>query len=73
MKPFKLIALLLIVAGILALAYGGFSYTKKTHSADLGPIEFKVKDKERVVIPTWAGAGAIVAGGALLFFAGKKK
>jgi hypothetical protein len=62
----------LIVAGILGLVYGGFSYTKETHETKLGPIELSVKDKETVNVPVWAGVGAIVVGGALLLFAGKK-
>jgi len=63
----KIVALLLIAAGILGLVYGGFTYTKTTHEAKVGPFELSVKDKERVNIPVWAGAGAIVAGAALLF------
>jgi len=70
MNATKGIAIVLIVLGILALVYGGFSYTKETHEAKLGPIEFSVKDKERVNIPMWAGIGAIVIGGVLLL--GKK-
>jgi hypothetical protein len=56
----------LIVAGALGLAYGGFSYTKETHETKLGPIEFSVKDKETVNIPIWAGIGAIIIGGMLM-------
>lgn len=67
----KIVAILLIVAGALALAYGGFTYTKDTHTADLGPLELTVKDRERVNIPLWAGVGAIVIGGILLV-AGRK-
>ena len=55
-------SLILIVGGVLALAYGGFTYTKESHQAKLGPIEFTVKDKERVNIPVWAGAGALALG-----------
>ena len=72
MNPIKMAALLLIVAGILGLAYGGFSYTKETHEAKVGPIELTVKDKETVNIPVWAGVGAIAIGGVLLLLAGKK-
>lgn len=71
MNATKGVAIVLIVLGILALVYGGFSYTKETHEGNLGPIEFSVKDKERVNIPMWAGIGAIVVGGVLLL-AGKK-
>lgn len=67
MNNFKGIALALIVAGVLALVYGGFTYTKKTHQTKIGPIELAVKEKETVNLPMWAGVGAIVVGGALLF------
>ena len=62
----KLAAIVLIVAGALGLAYGGFSYTKETHEADLGPLHMSVAEKKRVNVPVWAGVGAIVAGGLLL-------
>jgi TRAP-type C4-dicarboxylate transport system permease small subunit len=66
MTAIKMAAMGLIVVGILALMYGGFSYTKDTHDAKIGPLELSVKDKERVNIPVWAGVGAIVVGGGLL-------
>jgi TRAP-type C4-dicarboxylate transport system permease small subunit len=66
MSATKMAAMALIVVGILALVYGGFSYTKDTHDAKIGPLELSVKDKERVNIPVWAGVGAIVIGGGLL-------
>ncbi len=72
MNPIKLAAVALIVAGVLALAYGSFSYTKETHDVKLGPIEFAVKEKQTVNVPVWAGIGAIVAGAALLLFGGKR-
>jgi TRAP-type C4-dicarboxylate transport system permease small subunit len=62
----KILALLFIAAGIIALAYGGFTYTKTTHDAHIGPLELSVKDKETVNIPIWAGVGAILVGGVLL-------
>lgn len=62
----KLAAIVLIVAGALGLAYGGFSYTKETHEADLGPLHMSVAEKKRVNVPVWAGVAAIVAGGLLL-------
>lgn len=66
MNSLKMTAIVLIVAGALALAYGGFTYTKDTHDADVGPIHMSIKDKERVNIPMWAGVGAVVLGGVLL-------
>jgi hypothetical protein len=66
MSAIKIAAIVLIAAGILSLAYGGFTYTKDTHSAKIGPVELSVKEKETVNVPIWAGIGAIVIGGILL-------
>jgi hypothetical protein len=72
MNSIKMLAIALIVAGALGLAYGSFSYTKETHTTKVGPIELSVKDKQTVNVPVWAGVGAIVAGGLLLVFGGRK-
>ena len=72
MNPLKLVAVVLIVAGVLALVYGGFSYTKDTTAVKLGPLELSVKEKQTVNVPMWAGVGAIVIGGLLLALGGKK-
>jgi hypothetical protein len=72
MNSIKLVAVALIVAGVLGLAYGGFSYTKDTTVVKLGPLEISAKEKERVNVPMWAGIGAIVVGGLLLVIGGKK-
>jgi TRAP-type C4-dicarboxylate transport system permease small subunit len=61
----KLVAIVLIVGGVLGLAYGGFTYTKETHSADVGPLTLSVDDNERVNVPVWASVVAIVIGGVL--------
>jgi len=70
MNPIKLAGVVLIVAGVLGLAYGSFSYTKETHKATVGSLELSVKDKETVNVPVWAGLGAIVLGGVLLVVRG---
>lgn len=67
MSAVKILAIILIVAGVLGLAFGSFTYTKDTQQAKLGPIELSVKNTETVDIPVWAGIGAIVAGAVLLF------
>lgn len=72
MNGLKIAAIVLIVAGALGLAYGSFTYTKETHQAKLGPIELSVKDRETVNVPIWLSIGAIVAGGALILFGGRK-
>ena len=72
MKALRIAAVLLIVAGVVGLAYGGFTYTRTTHDAKVGPFELSIKDTETVNVPMWAGVGAIVVGGALLFVRTKR-
>lgn len=59
--------------GILGLTYGGFSYTRETHRATVGPIEMSVKDDRRVDVPMWAGVAAIAAGGAMIVIGRRKR
>jgi hypothetical protein len=66
MNAMKLVGIVLLVGGILGLMYGGFTYTKETHEAKIGPFVLSVKDKETVNVPVWAGVGAIAAGVVLL-------
>ncbi len=66
MNARKIIAVVLIVGGVLALVYGGFSYTKEAHEAKIGPLHFEVKERERVAVPVWAGVGAIAVGVVML-------
>lgn len=66
MNTIKMLAIVLIVAGVLGLTYGGFTYTKDTQQAKLGPISLTVKDTETVNIPIWVGVAAIAAGLMLL-------
>ena len=72
MTPLRIVGIVLILIGAVALAYGGFSYTKDTHQAKLGPIELSVKEKEQVDVPQWLGIGAIVAGVVLVAVGGRK-
>ena len=72
MNPTKLVAIVLIIGGVLGLAYGGFSYTKNTTAVKLGPIELAVKEKQTVNVPLWAGIAAIAVGGLLLVMGGKR-
>jgi len=72
MNPSKLIGIILIVAGGLGLAYGGFSYTKETTGMKVGPIELKVQEHETVAVPMVLSAGAIALGVFLLVVAGRR-
>ena len=71
MNATKMLGIALLIAGLLGLVYGGFSYTKDTTAVKLGPIELTVKEKQTVNIPLWAGIASIIAGGALLVLGGK--
>ena len=73
MNPVKVIAIVLIIAGVLGLVYGGFSYTKDTTVVKLGPLEVSAKEKQTVNVPMWTGVGAIAIGGLLLVFGGKRQ
>lgn len=67
----RMLAIVLLIAGALALVYGGFSYTSETHEAKLGPVEIAIAEKERVNVPVWAGVTLLAVGGGLLL-TGKK-
>ena len=68
----QIVAIALIVLGVLGLIYGGFTYTKETHQAKIGPLQLSVKEKETINIPVWAGVGAIGIG-VVLLVAGRKR
>ena len=62
----RMIAIVLLAVGALALVYGGFGYTRQTHDAKIGPLEISVTEKERVNVPVWAGVALVVVGAGLL-------
>lgn len=62
----RLAAIVLIVLGAFGLAYGGFTYTKDRHTADIGALHLTVDEKAYVNVPAWAGFGAVLAGVVLL-------
>lgn len=66
MSGLKIVAILLIIAGALGLAYGGFTYTKDTHKAEIGALELSVDEKEHVNVPVWAGLGVLILGVVLM-------
>jgi hypothetical protein len=72
MNALKVVALALIAAGILGLIYGGFTYTKNSREAKIGPLEMTMNQKQTVDVPVWAAVGAIVVGAGLLL-AGSRK
>ena len=72
MSAIKILGIVLIAGGILGLVYGGFSYTKESHEAKIGPITLSVTEKDRVNVPMWVGIGTIVVGGLILVFGSRK-
>jgi hypothetical protein len=72
MSSLRIAALVLLIAGVLGVAYGGFSYTKEKHDVKIGPVELAVKEKERVNIPLWVGIGAVALGGILFGMGGRR-
>ncbi len=58
----RIIGILLIAAGALGLMYGGFSYTRETHTANLGPLVLQVKEKETVFVPVILSVASLALG-----------
>jgi TRAP-type C4-dicarboxylate transport system permease small subunit len=67
----KMIAIGFVCVGTLALVYGGFSYTRDTHEAEIGTLSVSLDERQYVAVPIWAGIAAIVIGAALLVLPGK--
>lgn len=72
MNATKVVGIVLIIAGVLGLVYGNFSYTKDTQQAKLGPLELSIKEEKTIDIPIWASIAAIAAGGLMLAVGGKR-
>lgn len=62
----RMMAMVLVAAGVLAIVFGGFSYTRETHDAKIGPLEISVSEKQRINVPLWAGVGLVIAGAGLM-------
>jgi uncharacterized membrane protein len=69
----KIVGILLIVLGVVALAYGGISYTREEKVLDLGPIEATAERRETIPLPPLLGGLALAGGVVLLIFGSRKK
>lgn len=58
----KAIGIVLVVLGILGLAYGGISWTRKDKVVDIGPVEITADKHESLPVPPIAGAVLLIAG-----------
>jgi hypothetical protein len=68
----RILALVLIAVGVLALVYEGFTYTKRRDTVQVGPVGITAEQKETVSVPPIVGVVAIVAGLGLLVASRKK-
>jgi hypothetical protein len=73
MNAARITGIVLIVLGLAGFFTGGFSFTKDTTAAKLGPIQLTVKEKESVNIPQWLSLGAVVLGAVVLVVGFGKK
>ena len=72
MNAARVVAIVLIAAGVLGLVYHRFTYTRQAHEARLGSLALSLQHRETVHVPDWVSVGAIIAGTALLLFGGRK-
>ena len=73
MRGIAILGVVLVVLGLVALLAGGFSYTKDKDTADLGPVDITVTDREHVRVPTPVSVGVIVLGVVLLVTARRSR
>ncbi|MDO9400418.1 MAG: hypothetical protein Q7T46_02985 [Polaromonas sp.] len=72
MNAMRITGIVLIVLGLAGFFTGGFSFTKDTTAAKIGPIELTVKEQEAVNIPQWLSMGAVVLGAVVLVMGARK-
>ncbi|MES2715042.1 MAG: hypothetical protein V4795_04720 [Pseudomonadota bacterium] len=72
MNAIRLLAIVAVVVGVLGIGYGGFSYTKESTIAKVGPLELKAEERKQVNLPLWAGVALVVVGGGALVLGGRK-
>ncbi len=62
MKPATVIGVVLIILGIVALAYQGITYTSRENVVDLGPLKVEAKREKTIPLPPAVGVAALVGG-----------
>lgn len=72
MNPLRIAGIVLLVLGLAGLLTGGFSFTKDTTKAEIGPLKLQVQEKESVNVPQWLSLGAMLVGGVLLVLGFKR-
>jgi hypothetical protein len=71
MKTSTITGVLLIILGVISLAYQGITYTTRKQVVDIGPIQATTEQHKTIPLPPILGASAL-AGGIILIVAGKK-
>lgn len=72
MNPMRIAGIILLVLGLAGLLTGGFSFTRNTTKAEIGPLKLQVQEKESVNVPQWLSLGAMLVGGVLLVLGFKR-
>ncbi|ASI70255.1 hypothetical protein BA022_17985 [Diaphorobacter nitroreducens] len=68
----RILGVILLILGLAGFFTGGFSFTKETTQARIGPLELSVKEKESVNVPQWLSIGAIAVGALVLVLSMRK-
>ena len=68
----KIVGVILVLAGVAALIYGGFTFTTQKKAVDMGPIQINKTEHHSVPLPPVLGVLAIIGGGALFYFGAKE-
>lgn len=72
MSPIRIAGVVLVVLGVLALVFGGFTTTTEEHSAEVGPIAVEVEETREVEIPVWVGLVLVMSGVGLVLVGGRR-
>ena len=73
MGPIRIVGIILIALGVAAVSLGGFSFTRESEKAHIGPLKLTVQEKHEVGIPMWLGLGTAIAGVVLVVVGGRKR
>ncbi len=68
----KIFGVILIIVGVIALIYGGITWTTHKKAVDLGPVQVEKSEQHSIPLPPLLGVVAIIGGGALFYFGAKE-
>ena len=69
----RIVGLVLVIVGLVSLLWGGISWTRERTVVDIGPIEARTQERERIPLPPLLGGVALAAGAVLLFVRGRSR